>query len=1519
MSGTAERFAALSTEQRVAVLRRLVAAGRLADIPAVVPPRTPGAPTRLSPAQRDLWVFEALYPEAAALNLCCAYHFDEPVVAADLVAALSAVCAQHDVLRMRVVGPPDDPRVEYAAAGEFPLERVDLADAGTSLDAALADFSRTRFDLAEQAPIRGRLVTVDERRSTLVLALHHIATDWWSFDVLHGEFAAAYRAVRDGAPLPHERPATQYADFAGWQGELERAGVFDAQLDFWRRYLADPPAPLTVGGTDAPATSFDIEQVPFHLDAEVAAAVRDVARRHDATVYGVLMTAFAVLAHRLSGAPDLVLGTPSANRSARGLARTIGYVMNAVPTRWRIGPDDTFAGLLRRFTAEFPGLLAHADVPVGRIVGAVDPQRVPGRSPLFRWVFMHLPKQPSVTALRSIADPRRVHTGGEHDLVGILRDTDDGIAGTLEIRTDVYPPETVRRWADAFGVLLGGLLAEPDAPVDAAPWLSVEQRKWLDEAGSGPPAPPPATLVDLVDRAAADTPDAVAVDADTGPLTYAGLVARVDALAARLAAAGVRPGSTVALALGRSVSAVVGLLAVHRAGAAYLPVEPDHPADRIRYLLADAAPVALLTDTATVRTLPHTDLPRVLVDATDPAPDPVPPVPVRPGDAAWVMYTSGSTGWPKGVVVTHAGIAGLADGLVRAFGVGPDSRVLLLGAPGFDISVGELCLAFGAGGTLVVPPAGPLVGAELGAVLADRRITATLAPPTVLSGVPAGSYPALRTVCAGADVCPPEVVAAWSTGRTVRNAYGPTEATVGATVTDPLTADGSTPPIGRPLPGTRAYVLDRRLAAVPVGVVGELYLAGPALARGYLGRPGLSAERFVADPHVPGGRMYRTGDLARWRPDGQLDFLGRADDQLKLRGVRIEPGEVEAVLARHPGVRRAVVVARGDTPAERRLVAYLTGDADPAEVRAHALATLPAQLVPAVFVPLAELPVTANGKLDRAALPAPDSGPRPATRAPAGPAEETLCALVADVLGVPGVGVDDDFFALGGDSIMAIQLAARARTAGLTIGPRDVFTARTPAALAARAVPVTRADTAPDDGVGAVPLTPVMRWWREAGGAADEFTMSALLPVPPRAPGARVAAALDALVARHGALRLRLDGDHLVVGPPGTALALRRVPAAGWTAEEIRRVAAETAAETRIDPTTGVPLRAVWYEGGGQVLLTVHHLAVDGVSWRILADDLAALVSGRVDPAPPVSFRTWARALAAQQPPDPAYWRDLPAAPLLPPGPAPAGARQTVRGTVDVAWLPRILADFRCGADDVLLTALLAAAARWRGHGTGLVVDREGHGRDVLDGLDVSGTVGWFTTQYPVWLGAEAAGPAYWTDDGAPGRALKLLKEQLRAVPGGGVGYGLLRYLHPDGAALAGRPAPDVRFNNLGRLATGDGPAGGLDLLDTAGLPLTHPVELDVYADGDTLVATWSYDPGRLDGAAVTALAEYWAAALTRLSTQDGGGTASDFPLVGLDQDQIDALEDDLDDDPDDPDDPRGPDGSADAGARWPG
>jgi amino acid adenylation domain-containing protein len=1045
----AGRVRSLSSAQRTRLLRRLVDAGQLDEIPDLVPPRERDGPVPLSPAQHDLWTFESVYPGTGALNLCCAYHFDDQVDPAGLETALRRVQADHDILRTRITGPADDPLVSLAAT-PFTLKRLDLRTERTPLTDVLTAFARSPFSPGRQL-FEGLLIRVDDDHTTLVLKLHHIITDWWSFDILHTDFSAAYLALRDGDEPPSRRPPIQYADFAAWQRELEAAGVLDAQLSFWRGYLADLPPPLlTLGGR--PGQEPGIAHVPVEISPATQTAIRTFAREHGATVYGVLMTAFAVFTHRLTGRPDTLIGTPVANRTATGLDRCIGYVMNAVPTRWRIDAGDTFDDLTRRFTAEFPAILANARVPVGRIVTALDPPRVPGRSPLFQWVFMYLPFQSGDRSLQEFSQPERVQTGGEHDVVAVIQETPDGIEGALEIRTEVYPVEVVRHWAESFSVLLDGLLAKPRRAIGQLPLLGDAERSAVLGRANGPAADLPVrSIAGLVADRAGRAPDAVALESDGTSVSYAELTSRARRLAGQLASRGVRPGDLVALALPRSAAAVVAVLAVQHAGAAYLPIDPNYPRRRIQFMLADAAPALLVTNAEVGPTLPDTPIPRLVLGR--PADGAEFEYPADPRQAGYVMYTSGSTGRPKAVVVTHRGIASLADALVRRLGLTDSSRILNAGSPSFDISVSEMCMAFGSGGTLVIPAGGPLAGDSLAAALRDDRITGVLLPPTVLASVAPDRYPELRSVCLGGEACPADLIAAWTApGRRLVNAYGPTEATVAATLSDPLPPGASAPPIGRPVTNARAYVLDDRLRPAPTGIGGELYLAGEGLALGYLGRPGLTAERFVADPYTSGSRMYRTGDIAAWRDDGQLDFLGRSDDQVSLRGLRIEPAEIETVLAGHESVGQVVVRVR-----EERLIGYVVpppGRAtDHAALREHALAALPAHMVPSVFVTMEDLPVTPHGKLDQSALPAPVAAGGPA-RPPDTPREALLCELFTGLLAVDA-GPADDFFELGGDSIMAIQLASRARADGLEFTPREVFLSRTPADLAIVARDVT--------------------------------------------------------------------------------------------------------------------------------------------------------------------------------------------------------------------------------------------------------------------------------------------------------------------------------------------------------------------------------------------------------------------------------------------------------------------------------
>ncbi|HEV2639878.1 MAG TPA: amino acid adenylation domain-containing protein [Actinocrinis sp.] len=1561
------RFAALGGDQRRRVLRRLVELGRIDQVPNVVPPRDPARPIRLSPAQRDLWVFESLYPDDAALNLCCAYHFDTPVAAADLEAALDVLVEQHDVLRTRLTGTAADLRVEFPPEQPFRLERQDLREDGLPLAGALKDFGRRTFDLGRDRLIRGRLITVDDTRSTLVLALHHIITDWWSFDVLHTEFVEAYQCIRDGRPQTSDRPNVQYADFAGWQSDLEESGIFDAQLSFWRDYLSDPPPALSVGPLDPGADGYGIEQVEFVLDPALAQRVRAFARQHDATVYGVTMTAFAVLAHRLSGQDDLLIGTPTANRAAKGLDRMIGYVMNTVPVRWRFGPQDTFLNLLRGFTTGFPQILANADVPLGRIVTMIGPERLPRRSPLFQWIFMHLAKQESVQALRSISRPERVHTGGEHDIMTALRDIDDGVSGMFAIRTDLYSAEVVRHWAASYETLLDALTADPQAPVRTAALVDARERSRLHARGGHfSPDTWTASLAGLVSRRADRSPDAPALEqaASSVYLSYRELHEQAARLGARMARLGAGPERLVALAMGRTAATVIAALAVEHTGAAFVAVDPDLPAERIARLLADAAPVLLVTDSATAPTLPAYAAATLILDAEQPAetdPDrsegPVPALAdADPRAAAYVNFTSGSTGRPKGVVSTHSGITALSVTMVDGLCVNPEDRVFQISAPNFDIWVAELVAAFGAGATLVIPPTGPLAGPVLAQALAATRSTFVFLPPPLLAGVAPEDCPDLRMVVTGGDYCPADLVRVWAgAGRLHFNVYGPTESTVVATAAQPREPERADPPIGRVIPGTAAYVLDEALQPVPVGAPGEMYLSGLGLARGYLNRPGLTAERFVADPFTefPGSRMYRTGDLVRRRPDGQFDFLGRTDRQVKLHGLRIEPGEIEAALTAHPSVAQAAVLLREDEPGRKRLVAYLVArpgaQPDTRAVLAGAAAVLSASMVPVAAVWLEQLPLTSRGKLDRAALPVPATESAPAARRPASAREELLCALFADLLGLETVGPDEDFLSLGGDSILAIQLVGRARAAGLAVRPRDVLTARTPAALGALAQPAgPDAEVGQGSDTGPLPLPPMVRWWLDTARPQDRFAMSVLLDVPAGLDLDRIAVALGTLIRRHGALRLRLrrqmqpqppsqpqppgepaDGWTLEVAAEAPAPELDRVDAAELDAAALRALAVAAAGEVALSPEDGRLLAARWFDAGpsrpGRLLLMVHHLAVDAVSWAILQADLTELLTtgAPARTAPPTPLRRWAEELdreADRAVDQLSFWESVLADPQaqLAPDRSQRGRRAAVTVTLAAdrteALVSRLPAAFRCTAEDVLLTALLAAAVRWRGQGNRLLINLEGHGRTMPSSqLDLSGTVGWFTCQYPVLLDA---GPQesdmYWRDPAEAERALKQVKENLRAVPETGLGYGLLRYSNQKTAPrLAGSAAPQLRFNYLGRIGGKGGDAGRagsaemLGIVDHDSFTLTHLVEIDaacVAGDvGLVLDATWSYAQDSFTEDEMHTLAGYWSEALVQLAEFAGGDgfggtTVSDFPLVALTQQALADFEADLDD-----------------------
>ncbi|MEU4574800.1 amino acid adenylation domain-containing protein [Nonomuraea sp. NPDC023979] len=1540
-------------------------AGHLAEASGrVQPPLRPVARPDVLPlsfAQRRLWFLNRMEGPNATYNIPAALRLTGPLDAGALRQAFADVLARQESLR--TVFPEVDgvPRQEIVPDAAIDLPCADVEPG--RLRAVLTEAAAEGFDLATELPVRARLFRLSAEENVLLIVVHHIAGDALSMGPLARDLAAAYSArVRGTAPGWEPLPV-QYADYALWQREVLDSA--DELVAYWSKTLAGLPDEIALpADRQRPAVSSHRgASAELRVDADTHRALAAVAAEHRVTLFMALQAGLAALLTRLGAGTDIPIGSPVAGRTDQALSDLVGFFVNTLVLRNDTSGNPSFRELLARVRETDLGAFAHQDLPFERLVDLVAPERSAGRHPLFQVMLSLAPDEHATLDLPGLdVAPVPFEEGvAKFDLLVQLTEhrtaTGDpaGLSGELNYATDLFDAATARRLATLLGRLLTAVAADPDRPLGHTALLTDGELdqvlvRWNDTARPGIAR----TLPELFEAAAARTPGAPALVLGDTELTYAQLDARANGLAKALIERGAGAERLIAVLAPASVELVVALLAVAKSGSAYVPIDPDHPDARIAQVLAAAEPAFVLAAPGLAARVPdgHAVVPIEDVPATADKPRP----PIALDQPAYVIYTSGSTGTPKGVVVTHRGLASLAADNIERYGITGTSRVLQFASFGFDASVANMLMAWAAGAALVLRPLDCLGGDRLAELIDGASVTHAVLPPQVLATLPERPYPSWETVVTAGEACSAEVVARWAPGRRMFNAYGPTEFTVAALVA--AAPPGAAPPIGTPLLNAHVYVLDEHFQPMPVGVPGELYLAGDGLARGYLHRPDLTADRFVPCPFgAPGERMYRTGDVVRWREDGQVEFLGRADEQVKIRGFRIEPGEVEAVLNERADVTTSVVVAREDQPGVKRLVAYVVpaGEAaSPDELRAHLAALLPDYLVPSAVMHLDAIPLTPNGKLDRRALPEPWSRNLAAHRAPRTPQEELLCGLVADVLGLERVGLDDGFFELGGDSIMTIQLAARAHRAGWQLTPRDVFTHRTMEALAAAMRPAPAGVTEdPAEAVGDVPLTPIIAWLAERHGSIDAHHQSAFLPTPPGVRLDLVTQGLQALLDHHDALRMRLSrtgGQWRLTVPEKGALdaatCVRRVDATGLDAtgldgggldggglDEAALARHGHAAVAGLDVDAGVMVRAVWFDHGpdreGRLLLVLHHLVVDGVSWRILLPDLhaawTALAAGEpveLDPVPS-SFRRWARRLR-ELAGDPAreaqlpFWTDVLATPDPLLGSRPldpvrdtsdrtADVRVTLPAEVTEPLLTSVPAAFHGRVNDVLLTGLGLAVSQWRSRRaaalaapTAVLLDLEGHGReDIAGDVDLSRTVGWFTSLFPV---AVDPGPADWAavraGEPAVGLAMKRVKEQLRAVPENGIGFGMLRHLNPGTAPrLAGLPAPQIGFNYLGRIQR-----AGEEAPPAAPRPrlaVGHPLEINAVTydlpAGPRLEATWTFPADWIDRKDVEELAELWTEALRGLVTHvrrgdAGGHTPSDLPLLELSQEEIDDL-----------------------------
>ncbi|WP_444947842.1 amino acid adenylation domain-containing protein [Micromonospora ureilytica] len=1468
-----------------ALLPRLVGSSRA---PLVARPRPDRVP--LSYAQQRLWFLYRLEGPNPTYNIPIAWRLRGRLDADALIAAVGDVVARHETLRTIF---PDVDGAPYQHILQPAAVPVAFHEGG-DVDAA----AEHAFALDREPPLRVDVFRVAPDEHVLLLLLHHIAGDEWSDEPLRADLTAAYESRRAGRAPAFRQLPVQYADFALWQ--REQSADLTEQVQAWREALAGLPDELDLpADRPRPAeASHRGDLVDFVLPDAVARDLRHLARSTGTSLFMVVQAAVAVLLSRLGAGTDVPLGAPVAGRPDAALDDLVGFFVNTLVLRTDTSGDPSFQELLARVRETDLAAFDRQDVPFEHLVEALNPVRSLGRHPLFQTMVSYLPGGGDTWTLAELTGrPEAVgHRTAMFDLSFDFADSPDGgIEGSLEFATDRYDRATAHTLVERLQRVLATVAAEPTAVVSRIDVLSPDERDRLFDADVSATIPP-GSIVDLFETQASTTPTAVALVSGGRSWTFAELDGWASRLAGVLAGRDVGRGDLVALAVPRPLT-VPAILGVLKAGAAYLPLDAYQPTDRIAAMLDDAAPTLVLT-TGDTSLPPGTA--RLLLDDPTVFEGPIGST-TRPraDDPAYVIFTSGSTGRPKGVVVPHRGIVNLFGSHRERLMTGPRRRVAHVASFTFDGSWEPLIWLLDGHTLHVLNDDEYRDDAALVGYVRRHHVDVLDVTPTYLRElVPAGVLDAgLSVLLVGGEAIDGQLWQRVSAapGLTCYDLYGPTEASV-----DAYGWEGPDRSAYR-LANVRTYVLDAGMRPVPPGVLGEVYVAGAGLAHGYLNRAGLTAERFVADPFGPAGaRMYRTGDLARFTRNGVLEFAGRADGQVKVRGYRIEVGEIEAALG-----QAAVVVRDG------RLVAYVVGG--PVDID-RLRETLPDYMIPSAFVQVDALPRTIAGKLDVAALPTPDFSQLVGGTAARNSREQHLCDLFAEVLGLPSVGIDDDFFALGGDSIVSIQLVSRARAAGLGISPRDVFRHKTPAGLAQAATVEVAVTEDPREAYGCAPLTPVMRWLAEVDGPTTGYSQSMLLHAPAGLTAAGLAEVLQALVDRHDLLRARVTADAVRIPEPGAPVDVVRV--AAYDEKDLPAIAA--AARDRLDPARGVMLQAVLLEPG-HLLLVVHHYAVDGVSWRVLLPDLVAAWAAR-EAATPItlpptgtSFRRWARELdglsrdaktVAQLP----YWAEVLAGPRAPLGNRPLDPTRDRTGTCDEITielppeetqplLTTVPTGFHAGVGDVLLTGLALALRDWAG-GAGWLVMLEGHGREehLVAGADLSRTVGWFTSEYPVRLDLGTEHPA---------DALKTIKERLRAAPDNGVGYGLLRYLNPETATvLAGYDKPLISFNYLGRFAAGnadEGPwepagegwGGGAD----DGMPADYPLEINAttedHADGPRLAATFTWPRDLLTEEQVRDLAGRWQAALRALAADPGSGgyTPSDLSLVELSQADIDSLE----------------------------
>nr|WP_169914817.1 non-ribosomal peptide synthetase [Rhodococcus yunnanensis] len=1525
----------------------------------------------LSLAQQRMWFLNRFDTASAAYNVPVAIRLSGELDVSAVRAAVADVIARHESLRTMY------PETDDGVAMQVILHAGQAVPNLTPVPVAEADVLRevgklisTGFDVTEEIPLRAELLQIAEREYVLVLVAHHISADGWSMGPLTRDVMVAYAARSAGeapgwAPLP-----VQYADYALWQREVlgsedDPESIASQQITYWKAALAGlpdeldlptdrrrPAQPTAVGGT-----------VHFEVDSTLHSQLTALARDTGTTMFMVIQSALAVLLGRMSGTDDIAIGAPIAGRGTPEIEQLIGMFVNTLVLRTQLDEVMTVGDLLAQTRERDLQAFAHADVPFERVVEAVDVERSLSRHPLFQvaLTFGNLPSSSFELADIVITPVEFGDLQEKFDLsLSMIENLDStgrpsGMLASLSYARDLFDESSVDRLGSRLLLVLDGMTTGAGTELRKVSIVGDDELATLT-THSAPTAVHAATLPELLDRAWRTNPDAAALIHDGVSVNYRALDENSNRLARVLIAEGIGPEMSVAIALPRSVESITSIWAVAKTGAAFVPIDPSYPEDRIRYMLSDSGVRTGITSAEFADVLPadiewHVAGDRVLQERCDLESaepilqrDRVSAVSVE--NAAYIIYTSGSTGLPKGVTVTHSGIATLAHVQREKFGLTPESRTLHVSSPSFDASVFELLMAVSASSTMVIAPPTTFGGDALAELLGAERVTHAVITPAALASVDASDLHSLQTVLSAGEACGPELVARWATeDRRFLNGYGPTESTVMATCSDALDADGPVT-IGRPIEGTDTFVLDSLLRPVPIGSIGELYLGGTALARGYHHRCALTSSRFVADPFGDGSRLYRTGDLVRWNSQMELEYVGRSDFQVKVRGFRIELGEIDATLSAHESIDFALTVGHRTAAGSTVLVSYVHGAAgvqvDTDALLAHAASSLPKHMVPSLVMILDQVPLTQAGKLDRRALPEPVFEMH-AYRPPTTVVETALAEIFGDLLGRERVGVDDSFFAVGGDSIVSIQLVARAHARGIDFTPRDVFERKTVSGLAE--VAVVSGSIGPEDAVGVLdstgpmPLTPVARSLVRMPTGRDRVARYAVLHVQAPISLPQLDAHIRNLVLEHPFLRTKLyeagDGTWQLqcLGLDGieTRSVVTHIEVDEQvTADEMDAIEVDVAedAVSRLRLHDGSTIQFVWLcrgvTGSARLVVVAHRLVADHASMELIVSALARLTAaGVAAPRPAVaatreaaSVRQWSllrQTGGAEETRDAEsvssrYGVDLASGTTT----STALSHQSVARAVTTT-LPAL---YHATTDEILAVALASALAVWGTSDTekaSTVMLLEQNARQGASvGLDLGNTVGGLLEYSLVEVSADssaldAMARGESTRDGAAlSESIKLLKEQtrLRSVPSdtvrgsalcerSGCPTAVLRSVEFDSSAADGTLVGAQLTHRQVRV----GQKLGIDSCPVCGGSQALVIEPEI-VDG-ILLTTVTFDDTVTTTDEADRFLSLWSKLLDALAWHaeqpgSGGLTPSDLSLVEVSQHEIDLFERDF-------------------------